>query len=69
MIARVEYNPDHDERTGMLGRVEGEKAKRKRTKRMKTGTKRSNKGGGGRGGNTKGSNKIDKVRSPRINTE
>ena len=36
---------------------------------MKTGTKRSNKGGGGRGGNTKGSNKMDKVRRAKINTE
>lgn len=59
----------HDVSTAILGSVEGEKAKRNRISKMKTGTKRSNKGGGGRGGNTNGSNKIDKVRRAKTNTE
>ncbi|KAF1860081.1 hypothetical protein Lal_00027934 [Lupinus albus] len=46
----------------IVGNLEGEKAKKKRSTKMKTGRRRSSKGGGGRGGNTTGSTRIDKVR-------
>lgn len=45
----------------VVGRLKGEKAKKKRSAKMKTGTRSSIKGGGGRGGNTTGSTKMDKV--------
>lgn len=55
-------------RTAMLGSVEGEKAKKKRSIKMRRGRKRSRQGGGGRGGNTSGSSRMDKVRKAKIMT-